>query len=180
MMTKARSGTRQQGYSLAEMLVVVAIIGLISLVAVPNFISLYKGSRFKAVMRSFVSVVRNTQQRSITENRRMRISFAPNGNAYQVAREITNDTTGVKTWETITSRTLDNRGDGTVASSSFGATGFPDKDSDGLSDVIFNPNGTVDMPTGSNLPTIVISTTDGIAKPQYTLTFSIVGQVRAT
>ena len=180
MMTIDRPRTRQQGYSLAEMLVVVAIIGLISLVAVPNFISLYKGSRFKAVMRSFVSVVRNTQQRAITENRRMRISFDPNGNSYQVAREITNDTTGVKTWETISSRTLDTRGDGTVASASFGATGFPDADDDDLSDVIFNPNGTIDLPVLPNTPTIVIRTGDAIAKPQYTLTFSLVGQVRTT
>ena len=180
MMIISRPRRRQQGYSLVEMLVVVAIIGLISLIAVPNFMSLYRGSRFKSVMRGFVSTVRNTQQRAITENRRMRISFAVNSKSFTLSREVTNDTTGVKTWETLTSRTLDTRGDGVPEAAYFSATGFQDLDADGRSDVIFNPNGTVDMPTAPNLPMLVIKTDDTIAKPQYTVTFSLVGQVRAT
>lgn len=180
MMTISRPQTRQQGYSLAEMLVVVAIIGLISLIAVPNFMSLYRGSRFKSVMRNFVSIIRNTQQRAITENRRMRISFAVNSHSFTVSREVTNDTTGVKSWETLTSRTLDTRGDGVPEAAYFSATGFQDKDSDGLSDVIFNPNGTVDLPVAPNPPTLAIKTDDTIAKPLYTVTFTLVGQVRAT
>ena len=37
----------QRGYSLAEVLTVVAIIGILSLVTVPNFISLYNSGRIK-------------------------------------------------------------------------------------------------------------------------------------
>ena len=39
--------TNQRGYTLTEALVVVAIIGMISLVAVPNFIALYRGAKMK-------------------------------------------------------------------------------------------------------------------------------------
>lgn len=180
MMTIARPQTRQQGYSLAEMLVVVAIVGMISLVAVPNFMSMYRGSRFKSVMRNFVSAVRNTQQRAITENRRMRISFAGDGRTYRIAREVTSDTTGVKTWETLSDRPLDTRGDGVPMAAYFFSTGFSDVDTDGLNDVIFNPNGTIDMPVAPNQPTIVIRTADAIPKPTYTVTFSLTGHVRAT
>jgi prepilin-type N-terminal cleavage/methylation domain-containing protein len=182
MKTITRSRTLQQGYSLAEMLVVVAIVGLISMVAVPNFISMYKNSRFKNVMRNFVTACRNTQQRAITENRRTRISFAEDGKTYKIFREMTSDTTNVTTWELVAERPLDTRGDGTTTSSFFDSTGFNDADDpdDGLNDVIFNPNGTVTMPVAPNQPVIVIKTTDAIKKPTYTVTFSLAGNIRAT
>ena len=67
----------QRGYSLAEMLVVVALIGLFSLVSVPQFINLYRQSKMRAAIRQFTSDLRLARIRSITKNNRVALSFAP-------------------------------------------------------------------------------------------------------
>src|SRR6185436_9536555 len=93
-----RSGQRQRGYSITEMLTVVAIIGIVSLILVPNFMSMYRIGKMKSATRNFIARVRRVQQQAVTLNRRMRISFTPNTRTYTIWTERTNPTTGVRTW----------------------------------------------------------------------------------
>ena len=73
-----RFGVRNQGgYSLTEMLVVVAMIGMFSLVTVPQFINLYRQAKIRAAVRQFNSHLRQTRQRAITQNKQTAVSFAP-------------------------------------------------------------------------------------------------------
>jgi len=69
----------QGGYSIAEMLVVITIIGILSLVAVPQFVSMYRGSVAKGSLRDFTSMVRKARQLAVTRNERTRITFTTGG-----------------------------------------------------------------------------------------------------
>src|SRR5438128_1793448 len=69
----------QGGYSIAEMLVVITIIGILSLVAVPQFVSMYRGSVAKGSLRDFTSMVRKARQVAVTKNERTRITFTTGG-----------------------------------------------------------------------------------------------------
>jgi len=175
-----RSGQRQRGYSITEMLTVVAIIGIVSLILVPNFISMYRISKMKTATRNFIARARKVQQQAITMNRRMRISFTPNARTYSVWAEQTNRTTGVKTWsQQGFELPLEEAGAANKSGViSFGTTNFDDKDSDSINDVVFNPNGTIDLPSGVTEPFLEIKTSDKIPKPTITMKFTLTGSVK--
>ena len=68
------------GYSLIEMLVVVAIVGIMSMVSVPMFMNFVRSNKMKSTMRQFMSDLRVSRQRAITENHPTMISFKPGPN----------------------------------------------------------------------------------------------------
>ena len=57
-----KKGCTQAGYSLTEMLTVIAIIGMLALVMVPNFISFYNSNKMKSSMRNFTTDLRSARQ----------------------------------------------------------------------------------------------------------------------
>lgn len=167
----------QRGYSLAEMLVVVAIIGMISLVTVPNFVVYMRSAKLKSSLRQLTNDLRYTRQMAITRNCRSKISFetggapTPSVSSYRIFEERTHPTTGGRSWAQIGSGTLD-------PAIYFYATNFPDEvapNNDGTNDVIFLPNGTIgNQPVAGG--TVGIRTDQKIPKKIITLTFSITGQ----
>src|SRR6185369_5266530 len=79
---------RERGYTLTELLVVLAIIGLFSLITVPQFVSMYRSSVVKGSMREFTSMARKARQIAATRNDRVRVRFrtATNGTIVQIER----------------------------------------------------------------------------------------------
>jgi Tfp pilus assembly protein FimT len=159
------------------MLVVIAIIGLISLVTVPNFVVYQRSAKLKASLRQLTNDIRYTRQMAISRNCRTKLSFqtdtAPGVavSNYKIYEERTHPTTGGKSWAQIGSGKLDK-------SVYFYTTNFPDEvspNNDGTNDVIFQPNGTVgNQPVaGGN---IGMRTDQKIPKKVITITFSITGQ----
>ncbi len=71
-----RTSSCQRGFSVAELLVVLAIIGILSLVAVPQFISMYHSSTTKSSMRDFTSTLRKARQLAVTRGERTRVTFS--------------------------------------------------------------------------------------------------------
>src|SRR5437763_7997603 len=72
--------TSQSGYSLVEMLMVVAIIGIMSLIVVPNFVQYYRSIKLKTAMRRLANDLRNARQRAVTRNAMVMISYKPDIN----------------------------------------------------------------------------------------------------
>ena len=180
-MMKRRSG--QHGYSLIEALVVVAIVGVVSIVTVPNFISMYRASKVKSAVRKFTADIRDARQRAVTTHRRVMVSVgaqAGETDSYYVFEEIAG------AWEPIepSPRILEEATEDTTVF--FGTTNFTDTDTtDGGSrpDVIFRQNGTVDpgsypVMAGGALPTIKITTDMDIPKPTYDISVSSSGSIR--
>lgn len=68
--------TSERGYSLAELIVVVAIIGMFSLITVPAFFKYQQQSQIRASARQLNADFRGARQRAITRNNPVAISFA--------------------------------------------------------------------------------------------------------
>lgn len=66
---------RESGYSLPEMLTVVAIIGTLALVSVPAFITFRNANKMKGSMRNFATDLRSMRQRSISQGVQMAVSY---------------------------------------------------------------------------------------------------------
>lgn len=75
MKINGRSFSAQSGYSLPEMLIVLAIIGLISLVTVPAFMNLQKNNKIKTSAREFNTTLRAARQRAVTTNMQTKVGF---------------------------------------------------------------------------------------------------------
>jgi len=172
---------RQRGYSLPEMLVVIAIIGIVSLVLVPNFITMQRSSKMKTAVRSFTTRLRQTQQLAITSHSRMKLKLTLNTDRYTTFREDTDPTTGTATWVRVgPTYRLEDKGTGSARLITFESTGFPDADSDGTNVVIFNQNGTVDPPAAPEQPIVTLRSPDKIPQPLVTITISMTGSIKAT
>lgn len=166
-----------RGYSLAEALVVVAIIGVISLVSVPNFVSMYRSGKIKAGIRLLSTDLRSARQKAVTTYRPTMVSLGTttaekyswfvydwNGTAWVQRKE------GVLEPETA----VDNR------SVYFTAIGFTDVEPsgalDGRPDIIFETNGGIRNPPAD--PTFKIRTDANIAKKEFVVTVSPSGSVK--
>jgi prepilin-type N-terminal cleavage/methylation domain-containing protein len=174
------------GYSMVELLVVVAIIGIISLFAAPAFYTMYQSSKMKTSIRELTAEVRGVRQQATTKNERWKLSFttgAQGTNSYSTFREVVNPTTGARTWVQQRTRLMND-----VVY--FAATNMPSElatttaDDDGNFDVIFLPDGTIgNWPiVGGNLAptaTITVRTDMNIPRKQVVLGFSLTGNLKA-
>jgi len=74
---RTRKSPHQAGYSLAELLTVVAIVGILALVTVPNFMTYMQSNKMKVALRNFTSDMRTMRQMSISQGLQTRITFTP-------------------------------------------------------------------------------------------------------
>ncbi len=163
--------SRQSGYSLSELLVVVAIIGAMSLVAVPAFITMMQSSRLKSSLRQFTSDLRGARQQAVTQYRWVKVQIEPGvtPGRYSVQQSADLGTT----WGTAVEKTL-------LDPISIDSTTFVDgADADDFPEVIFRNNGTIAMGAGVESRQIVIKTTANIAKPSITITARPTGKITA-
>jgi prepilin-type N-terminal cleavage/methylation domain-containing protein len=166
---------RQQGFSMVELLVVVAIIGIFSLVTIPNFMAMRRSANFKASMRNFTTILRNARQIAIAKNRRVRVSYATGttANTFLVEEE-----SPAATWTQVGPiHNLD-------TSSYFDATStFPASADATKQEIYFYNNGTMlaaDASAVSPTPVVVIRTPAQITFSQYSLQINNTGRVAVT
>jgi type II secretory pathway pseudopilin PulG len=77
-MQSARTRSRQGGYTLAEALVVLTIIGLITGVTVPAFMNYLRSNRIRSSATYFQTALRYARQRAVTKHIQTRVSYLPN------------------------------------------------------------------------------------------------------
>lgn len=75
------SHSSQRGYSLPEALVVIAIIGILTMVAVPAFITMYRSNQLKVSARQFAGDARWARQKAVTTGKPVKITFGAGANA---------------------------------------------------------------------------------------------------
>lgn len=177
------------GYSLAELLVVVAIIGILSLVSVPAFMNYRNSTKLKSSMRQFVADLRVARQRAITENHPTMISFRT-GSGRVTYRDFDGSVAsdGTVTYSAVrpASKYEKNLDPDVYFAPSTSVCLFDDlittpTQTNGWNDIIFASNGTVDnVPSGgpcvtSGLRTgIVVIRNDRGNLSRRTYTFEIV------
>ena len=165
---------RESGYSLVELLVVVTIIGIISLVSIPNFISMQRAGKLKGSLREFTSDIRRARQRAVTRHLSTKISFKT-GTAL-TARDYT-----IEEWNAASSTwRLVGPPKRLEETCYFSAqTNFPDRNADGTQDIVFKSDGTPLFDAGIFRGTALMNTDWKIPTPQYTITVELSGAVKA-
>ena len=168
----------ERGYSLVEMLVVVAIIGIVSLVTVPNFIAMQRSAKMKSSLRQLMTDIRGVRQYAISKNRPTMLSFGLGGTArdYRIYEQVI-DSTGTPVWQLVPTnarRQLE-------SSVYFETTNMPNTVNSDLlnwNDLIFSPNGTVrNIPTGLTNGTVRIKTDFDIPTRQFTVSIWSTGRM---
>lgn len=158
------------GYTLVEALVVVALIGLISLVTVPNFVSYMRANKFRAELRQLNVDIRAARQNAVTKNRVTKISFTPGTGNYTIDETTAKSDFSTATWTNLVTRQMDQKSQQISINSS---TGFTNVDSDATTtEIVFRNNGTA-LQAG----TLVLRTLDDINLNQYTVTMDTSGRL---
>jgi type IV fimbrial biogenesis protein FimT len=163
-----------RGYSIIEILVVVAIIGIMSLVTVPAFINFQRSNTVKSSLRSFTSDIRNSRQRAISRNSEVRLELDSN-NVYRFYEKPFAGTWGALNGFSGTGpgrnqKKLDN-------GISFSANTLGDTDSNAKNDLLFRPDGTVNLGNGTGTITLQ-SSWKNISQNQFLITVSTSGQLK--
>ena len=84
-MRRSEPGSDERGYSLVELLVVVAVIGVVLLVTVPALLQLLPQYRIRSAASEASASIRMIRQRAITMRTPHRVSFDFNANRYHYA-----------------------------------------------------------------------------------------------
>lgn len=170
-----KASTAQRGYSLIELLVVVAMIGVLSLVAVPNFIGMYRSMRLKSSLRQFTTDIRGARQRAVTRSSLVRISFSDGGRFYYLWESEDNGTT----WSLIGTNPKGLQ-ESVYFENTEGATAFTDTFDEAslgdLPDIVFERAGTVRAPGGEG-KVLIRSNYDDIGQNSYTVSIRTTGMV---
>lgn len=149
-MQTAAARSRQRGYSLAEALVVVAIIGLVTGVSVPFFMNYLRSNRIRSSAAYFQTALRYARQRAVTKHVHTRVSFLPNTDPGQYtifeAKEDSNGNITAWTATQPTVRYLDQgvtfANDATEpVADEYNNTGTTTVATDGRPDIIFGIDG---------------------------------------
>lgn len=76
---------RERGYTLPELLTVVAIMGLITLVAIPAIFQLMPQYRLRSTASEIANTIRLTRQNALATRKAWRVTFDTNNNRYFVS-----------------------------------------------------------------------------------------------
>src|SRR4051794_22705405 len=158
-----------RGYSIMEILVVVAIIGIMSLVTVPAFMNFQRSNTVKASLRSFTSDIRNSRQRAISRNSQVRLEL-DSTNVYRFYEKPNAGTWGALngfsgTGPLTNLKRLD-------TGITFSANTLGDNDSNSKADMVFRPDGTVVFGSGGTGTITMLSNWKNIAQDRFLITIS--------
>jgi prepilin-type N-terminal cleavage/methylation domain-containing protein len=182
--------SHQAGFSLVEMLTVIALIGILALVSVPNFITFQKSNKVKASMRTFTSDLRTMRQMAITQGVQTRITFTPDTTSKPASRAYdlwqgNNAFGSTVTWTPLTQADLTKNPlrmgytrhlDDIIY---FPKTGQTFDATAGVYSVVFYPDGRAGMPSGATTASVVLKTDADVPKQIYTIDVSPSGRVYA-
>jgi prepilin-type N-terminal cleavage/methylation domain-containing protein len=158
MSTRARF---QHGYSLAELLTVMAIVGVLSLVTVPAFMNYSKTARLKNSLRQVSTDIRAARQRAVSRSQFVKLTVttaSPAPGKY----ELEESTDRGATYFTVpgTEKELQQ---------------FNYFESAGS--ITFRPNGTLVLAPGDTTASLVVKSDDTTVKNTYTITVNLSGKV---
>jgi type IV fimbrial biogenesis protein FimT len=160
---------RERGVTIVELLVVVGIIGIMLLVATPNFFTYYRANQLRTSMRQFNTDVRAARQRAVTRNLRTRVTFSTGATSRVYHIYEWNET--ADDWDLVTKRELQQI-------VHFESTNFTDTEGgDSRPDIVFRTNGTI-SPYPANGEVVLLANAN-IPKNQWTISFQEAGNLSA-
>jgi len=169
-----------RGYSVVEMLVVVAIIGILSLVTIPAFMNFQRRNAVRSALRSFTSDLRFFRQHAISKNAYVRVQFRGERDYMAFV-----STDLGENWNDLPLSTVDAGTNLRTLPETIRISRITYNDSDDedtMVDIDFRPNGTVGDFTGDTPAsgTVVLRTEWEDILNQVVLDMSITGQITTT
>ncbi|PIE31784.1 hypothetical protein CSA56_17315 [candidate division KSB3 bacterium] len=81
-----KKSLNRRGVTLIEMLVVIGIIGVLAMIATPNFMSMIRRNRMRTVVTDLVNVLRTERSRALSLNRQVQLTLDTANKTYSVSR----------------------------------------------------------------------------------------------
>ncbi len=183
---------RSAGYTLTEVLIVVAIIGILSLITVPVFMNFQRQGMFKGAMRTVATDLRSARSNAIKTSQDIRVEFVtgaegPTTKEYRAY----SSTDGGTTWTPLsirrafTSATSD--GTNEMVKRLEGPVWFEKSVgliTDGIGDIkpdiVFHPDGTADLlGTGTSGSIVLATNWTNIYSNRYNIYVTRAGQIKS-
>ena len=130
---------KNKGFSLIELIIVLAILGTVAAIAAPNFTRYRDNANLKEAARDISSDIQLYKQRAVAENVRYRITFNSGANNYVVQRETTLNAGNFSANTLLTKDIGSANAIETYVAASFGGNPY----------ITFSPRGTIEEATGS-------------------------------
>ena len=130
---------KNKGFSLIELIVVLAILGTVAAIAAPNFTRYRDNANLKEAARDISSDIQLYKQRAVAENVRYRITFNSGANNYVVQKETTLNAGNFSSNTLFTKDIGTSNAIETYTAANFGGNAY----------ITFLPRGTIAEATGS-------------------------------
>lgn len=176
-----RSGVRhsERGYTIAEIITVVAIIGLLSLISVPAFMNFRASNTLKSSMNVFINDVRFARQYSITHSVYVRVNILATGASTSRTYTFESSADNGATWSQLT--IPGSRGNQKYLPQQVWFVSTQDLPTSGaVTQIEYHPNGGVTLAVNATTGQVVLgSTWSRMANDRYTITLSPSGQLKS-